>query len=272
LQLAADQVADARPEDRAALGFLGLSPTYWKELKLDKDVIKTVVAEEWEERIHTVGSTFLGLTVACARSHDPKFDPIPQKDYSALAGIFASTREAGRRVLPDSIAAKAEQAQAEIEKLQKQIGKLRAKAPSTPEAERQARELESRITQIKRTTPHFDTALAPAVEDASLFVLADGPHKTKLEYKPGVAQDVPMQLRGNPAKPGPIVPRRFLSVLSPDSPRLFRQGSGRRELATAIVHEGGPLAARVIVNRVWEHHFGRGLVETPSNFGMEGAR
>src|SRR5262249_45206400 len=69
LQLAADLPPDARPEDVAALGFVGLSPVYWKELKLDKDVIKTVVAEEWEERIQAVTGTFLGLTVAWAPCH-----------------------------------------------------------------------------------------------------------------------------------------------------------------------------------------------------------
>src|SRR5262249_48596752 len=106
----------------------------------------------------------------------------------------------------------------------------------------------------------------------SLLVLADGPDHTKLEYKPGVAQDVCVQVRGNPAKAGPVVPRRFLAVLSPASPRPFKQGSGRLELARAIVNEGAPLSARVIVNRVWEHHFGTGLVETPSDFGSQGVR
>ncbi|MBI1916080.1 MAG: PSD1 domain-containing protein [Planctomycetes bacterium] len=271
LQLAADQVSGARPEDHAALAFLGLSPTYWKELKLDKDVIKTVVAEEWEERIHTVASTFLGLTVACARCHDHKFDPITQKDYYALAGIFASTREADRPIIPEPDATKVLKARDEVQKLQEQIDKLR-KGMVTPASQQQVRDLESRIARLERTTPYFNTGLAPGVEDASLFVLPDGPHKTKLEYKPGVAQDVPMQVRGNPANPGPVVPRRFLSVLSPAKPKPFQRGSGRLELATAIVNEGASLAARVIVNRVWEHHFGRGLVETPSNFGMEGAR
>ena len=66
LQLAADLIADADPSDHAALGFLGLSPTYWKELRLAPDVIRTVVAEEWEERIDAVSRSFLGLTVACA--------------------------------------------------------------------------------------------------------------------------------------------------------------------------------------------------------------
>ncbi|HEV3257257.1 MAG TPA: DUF1553 domain-containing protein, partial [Gemmataceae bacterium] len=70
----------------------------------------------------------------------------------------------------------------------------------------------------------------------------------------------------------PVVPRRFLAVLSPDPPKPFAQGSGRLELARAIVTGGAPLASRVIVNRVWKHHFGVGLVETPSDFGAQGAR
>src|SRR4029079_18415283 len=93
-QLAADLMPNPSAADRAALGFLGLAPTYWKELKLAPDVIKGVVAEEWEERIHTLGSTFLGLTVACARCHDHKFDPVSTKDYYALAGVFASIQQA----------------------------------------------------------------------------------------------------------------------------------------------------------------------------------
>jgi hypothetical protein len=81
LQLAADQMNGARPEDRAALGFIGLSPTYWKELQLPVEIIKTIVSDEYEERIHTLSSTFLGLNMACARCHDHKNDPITVEDY-----------------------------------------------------------------------------------------------------------------------------------------------------------------------------------------------
>ncbi len=270
-QLAADLMPEAPPADRAALGFLGLSPTYWKELKLDKDVIKTVVAEEWEERIQAVTGTFLGLTVACARCHDHKFDPVSQADYYALAGVLASTRAADRPLLSDALAEPARKARAEVGQIQARIKALEAKKPVPPEAKKQIDELKARFAQLKQT-PHYDAALAVAVEDAALFVLPDGAHKTKLEYRPGMGQDVAVQIRGNPARPGPVVPRRFLAVLSPGEPRPLRQGSGRRELARAIVTEGAPLAARVIVNRVWEHHFGAGLVATPSDFGTQGAR
>jgi hypothetical protein len=243
-QLAADLMPEARPADVAALGFLGLSPQYWKELKLDKDVIKTVVAEEWEERIGAISSTFLGLTVACARCHDHKFDPISQEDYYALAGVMASTRQTDRAVdFRFSIF----------------DFRLPAGAPAAG--------FDAAALAWKSKAPQV-----PGVDEASLLVLADGPARTKLEWKPGVAQDVAVQVRGNPANLGPVVPRRFLAVLSPNPPPPFHQGSGRLELARAIVREGAPLAARVIVNRVWKQHFGAGLVATPSDFGAQGAR
>ncbi|HYE20344.1 MAG TPA: DUF1549 domain-containing protein, partial [Tepidisphaeraceae bacterium] len=85
-QIAADQVAGAAREDLAALGFLGLGPKYYNRGRLD------VMADEWEDRVDTVTRTTMGLTVACARCHDHKFDPISAADYHAIAGVFASTR------------------------------------------------------------------------------------------------------------------------------------------------------------------------------------
>ncbi len=86
------------------------------------------------------------------------------------------------------------------------------------------------------------------------------------------AADMKVFLRGNPAKPGPVAPRRFLQVLAGDHPPHFTHGSGRLELADAIASKDNPLTARIIVNRIWLHHFGRGLVGTPSNFGKLGER
>lgn len=86
LQLAADKLANIAPEEQAALGFLGLGPKYYNRNRLE------VMADEWEDRVDTVTRAMLGLTVACARCHDHKFDPIPARDYYALAGVFASTR------------------------------------------------------------------------------------------------------------------------------------------------------------------------------------
>jgi len=270
-QLAADLLPNAEIDQIPALGFLGLSPTYWKELKLDPGVIKTVVAEEWEERIDAVTSTLLGLTVACARCHDHKFDPVASADYYALAGVFASTRQTSQPLLPPADARRVIAAHEQVQTLNEHVEKLLAQKPATEDAKQEAEKLKAQISEIQRTTPHFDVPQAYAVEDASMLVLADGPAATKLEYRPGEPQDVAMQLRGNPAKTGPVVPRRFLTVLSAGTATPFTQGSGRLELAKAIVGDAAPLAARVIVNRIWRQHFGRGLVDTPSNFGVQGS-
>jgi hypothetical protein len=268
-QLAADLLPGAQPADNAALGFLGLSPTYWKELKLDHKVIKQVVAEEWEERIEAIGGTFLGLTVACARCHDHKFDPVTQHDYYALAGVLASVRQADRPIIPEELAAPALAARAKVKELQSQVEKIAKEKEPTDEQKAKLVELRSEIDQLKQT-PCYDTPLAPGIAEASIVVAPDGEHRTKIEYRPHEAQDVAMHIRGNAGNPGPSVPRRFLAVLASDSSDRFDEGSGRRELAEAIVTDAAPLAARVMVNRVWQGHFGRGLVATPSNFGTTG--
>jgi hypothetical protein len=270
LQIAADLMENVPPADLAALGYLGASPTYWKELMLAPGVIKAVVAEEWEERIDAVSRTFLGLTAACARCHDHKFDPITTEDYYALAGVFASTRMADRFLLPPDEAKVAEAAHREVAAWQAEITELEKKKDD-PEAAKKIVELRQRIDE-KNKTPYYDAPQVCGVDDAGIHVLANGPNATKIEYQPGEPLDLAIQIRGDPTNEGPTVPRRFLKVLAGDDPPPFRIGSGRRELAESIANEGGSLAARVIVNRVWRHHFGRGLVDTPSDFGAQGAR
>ena len=82
--------------------------------------------------------------------------------------------------------------------------------------------------------------------------------------------NLPVAIRGNPENLGPEVPRHFLSLLAKDDPSPFSKGSGRLELAEDIVRQ--PIAMRVMVNRIWKAHFGTGIVETPSNFGLTGER
>jgi len=201
LQLAADRLPDAPKSDLAALGFLGLGPKYYDRGRLE------VMADEWEDRVDTVCRTMLGLTVACARCHDHKFDPISTTDYYALAGIFASTRMVNR--LPDG----------GVEK-------------------------DVKASQMNPGTLHV-------VED-------------------GDVHDLNVFIRGNVTRKGPLAPRSFLTVLSPENSPAFHEGSGRAELAQAIAGRDNPLAARVIVNRVWGLFFGQPLVATPSNFGHSG--
>ncbi|HEX4793606.1 MAG TPA: DUF1549 and DUF1553 domain-containing protein [Humisphaera sp.] len=200
-QLAADKV-DGGAENLAALGFIGLGPKYYNRNRLD------VQADEWEDRVDTVCRTFLGLTVACARCHDHKFDPITQADYYGLAGVFASTKMVNKTA-------------------------------------------DGKLVDLKDAKAKIPADMMHIVED-------------------GAATDLNVFIRGDVDRKGPVVPRRFLRILCDDEPAPFQDGSGRRELAAAIASRSNPLAARVIVNRVWGLMFGRPLVATPSNFGHSG--
>ncbi|MFN9911470.1 MAG: DUF1553 domain-containing protein, partial [Pirellulaceae bacterium] len=201
-QLAADRLPPEARAEVAALGFIGLGPKYYRRNSPE------VMADEWEDRVDTLSRGILGLTVACARCHDHKFDPIGTEDYYALAGVFAST-QMYNRPLDEQV------------KLDKN-----GEAVSEKEAMHIVRE--------------------------------------------GEATDVSVMIRGDVNRLGPTVPRRFLRVLSSVEPSPFRDGSGRRELAEALVDRGNPLTARVMVNRLWGAFFGSHLVATPSNFGVKG--
>ncbi len=300
LQIAADWLLDARPEDNAALGFIGLSPTYWKELQLPVEIIKTIVADEYEERIHTFSSTFFGLNMACARCHDHKFDPITVHDYYALAGIFASTRTADRALAADvdslkifdahklvqKCEADLKKLEAEIKKLDTALKPLREKAESDLNDEERKKldeqtkaieekrsavtKLTDQITQAKNT-PGFDLPLTPAALDGTLEVKeAIGTHGSRIVYE-SKPKDAAIEIRGNPNKTAEVVPRRFVSVLSREEPKPFTRGSGRLELAETMFSDSAALIARVWVNRIWKQHFGIGLVDTTSDFGLQGS-
>ncbi|MBP85125.1 MAG: hypothetical protein CMJ64_00135 [Planctomycetaceae bacterium] len=203
-QLAADLIDPQNKAGHIALGFVGLGPKYYR--RSDPEVM----AEEWEDRVDTVTRGLLGITVACARCHDHKYDPIETEDYYALAGVFASTEMFNRPL--------------------------------------DAKREKDKDGQSKKA------------EDAVHIVRDKNPH------------DLHVHIRGNVKKPGPLTQRRFLRVVSATEPQPFTNGSGRLELANAIVSRDNPLTARVIVNRVWALHFGRPLVGTPSNFGSLGER
>lgn len=270
-QLATDFLPECRPQDRVALGFIGLSPTYFKELQLPPEIIKTTVADEWEEHVDAIGRTFLGLTLACARCHDHKSDPVTAQDYYALAGVFASVKLSERPLVDDEMWQPVAKARAQVAAMEKQIRNMATKKPKDFEAQKKM--CEEKIAAIKAATPHYNMPMANAVEEAALFVVnKEKEHGTKLDYRMGKARDLELQKRGNPNDLGEVVPRRFLSAFPSKTgrPRMFSTGSGRLELAQAIVEDAAPLTARVIVNRVWKHHFGRGLVDTPSEFGNLG--
>ena len=301
LQLAADQMPGVPRSDWRALGYLGIGPVTHKDARLSHDVLLTFAADDWDERVDAVSRGLLGLTVACARCHDHKFDPISTRDYYGLAGIFASTSaverplfdldpETERRFLwleqrihelnylanllekepgtkPEDSARKVALFQAELSRLQVEVEALGKRYPELPkQIERYAR-----IGRVGAARPQVEsTPFINAVYDAALWVNGSDPDLTLLDYKPGAARDLPVFLHGNADSPGEPAPRRFLTVLAKPQEAPFRKGSGRLELAERIFSDAAPLGARVIVNRVWAWHFGQPLVGTPSDFGAQG--
>lgn len=304
LQLAADLMPDAKREDLRALGYLGAAPVYHKDQRLSADVIGGFLADDWDERIDAMTRGLLGMTVACARCHDHKFDPISTKDYYGLAGVFASTARTERPLFDVDPAVEARYLwvqrrlidlrysanlltgeastvvgseervakwKAEIEVLKQEMLGLQAQYPELVKSlERYWNPPAPRTDGPRRRGGVASTEpFANAVYDAAQYVDGSDAHYTFLVYKPGESRDVPVFRNGNVATPGEVVPRRFLSVLAREESR-FGKGSGRLELAEKIFSDGAPLAARVIVNRVWGWHFGPPLVATASDFGVQG--
>ncbi len=120
----------------------------------------------------------------------------------------------------------------------------------TGEKQDQLAQLRSQVESAKKTAP-------------GMYPIAHA-------YAEANVADMKVFVRGNPANQRELAPRRFLTILSDKDQPNFKDGSGRRELAEAIANDGNPLTARVMVNRIWQHHFGRGIVGTPSNFGKQG--
>jgi mono/diheme cytochrome c family protein len=256
-----DGPASGRLDRLAALGFFACGPVYYGDAKQ---------LDQYDDRIDTLTRGFLGLTVACARCHDHKYDPIPTTDYYALEGVFASTSYVEVPAAPgdqveaydkaqDAIKAKekviTEFVQAEAKRLNQKVANNQLKAFErmlTGDAKTKVKAMRAEVDELKKKAPP---------KYPVIHALADASTPT----------DMPVLVRGNAAAPGAKVPRRFLTVLGGDR-GAFRRGSGRLELARAIASPDNPLTARVMVNRVWQHHFGRGLVGTASNFGALGER
>jgi hypothetical protein len=196
--------------------------------------------------------------VACARCHDHKFDPVPQRDYYSLYGVFASSTEP--RDLP-VIAAPTPTPEyqafaGELARLEKDVADFREKHKE--ELQKRNRKFRDELRGLQKKVDHLKATHPGAPPSA--MVLADLPRPVE----PHVF------VRGNPNRPGPVVPRQFPEVLAGPGRKPFTQGSGRLELARAIASKDNPLTARVLVNRVWGWHFGQGLVRTPSDFGLRG--
>ncbi|MBI5799902.1 MAG: PSD1 domain-containing protein [Verrucomicrobia bacterium] len=248
-QIAADKLPNNR--DRTTLAALGFI-TVGDHFDGNRDDIIN-------DRIDVVTKGFNGLTVACARCHDHMFDPIPTKDYYALHGIFASTEEP--KELPiiattdkvkyaEYLKEKTALDKAETDLMaQAKAAKAKGGKPANKkELQKQAQQLTVQGDRLDMTHPGAP-ARAMAVQDS---------------VQP---KDSPVYIRGEKDNHGPTVPRRYLEVFRAPNAPAFKYGSGRLELAYSIANKNNPLTSRVMVNRVWQHHFGEGFVLTPDDFG-----
>lgn len=271
-QLAADQIvlkelnrktlpADTDPDDRSILAALGFLTVGNKFDGNNNDVIN--------DRIDVTSKALLGLTVSCARCHDHKFDPIPTQDYYSLYGIFANTRQPRGASANPTLQPVAD------------TPEYRAYLAKVSELENRQTELLRKIRDARRSGQLDQSLLRQTLRqqvlvNAELGDLADSdgaPARAEVLTDSAYTKDYPVLIRGEAQSKGEIAPRRFLAALSPepDQRPLYRQGGGRLELARDIADPANPLTARVLVNRIWQQHFGDGFVLTPDDFGNQSA-
>jgi len=252
-QLAGDLLASGDAEAIIATGWLALGPKMLAEPDLEK--MKMDIADE---QIDVMSKTFLGLTVSCARCHDHKFDPVRAADYYALAGIFRSTslitdykpRPAilYEAVLPVPANEEIREDYAtKVSGLQEEISGVAADEKRTKELKEVLKKLEAEGPALHRAMSLLETA----------------------------PRDLAVHIRGSHlALAKEVTPRGFPKVFefAIRPPAVNPQKSGRAELAAWLTDPAHPLTARVMVNRIWQGHFGEGIVRTPSNFGLKGER
>jgi mono/diheme cytochrome c family protein len=270
-----------RKENLIATGFLAIGVKDVNQrfkVRFDMDNV--------DEQIDTFSRAFLATTVSCARCHDHKFDPIPTKDYYALAGIFTSTDlnaglrnkmggggldyyDTQRLIVLDKSAKTQGVSPEKREQLTKEVATLKAefeRVRDSEEASQKAPDGRTKLVVARQAFRKKQAELAtlndPAANGAAIaFGVSDKP-------KPA---DTAIRLRGEAEKHGAIVPRGFLTTFEvPGSKPVDPAGSGRKELADWIADPANPLTARVAVNRVWSHLFGAGIVRSVDNFGITG--
>ncbi len=252
-QLAGDQLADGDHDTLIATGFYRLG--VWND---EPDDGMAAEFDALDDILSTLGQVFLGQTLGCARCHDHMVDPISQRDYYRLLAFLRNIRpyekprfhldSATFAPLADAklIASWRSRQAARIAAVERQLADL----PADDGAGRH--ELQQRLASLQKEAPDVDWALAVRQRSESLL-------------------PTHVLIRGNPRTPGEQVESGFPEVFEElaGEPRWAASGS-RLEFAQWIASSANPLTARVIANRIWQHHFGRGLVATPNDFGRGG--
>lgn len=290
-QLAGDELPEVTSETLAATGYFRLGQ--WDDEPADRLQSRY---DELDDILATTSQAMLGLTVNCARCHDHKIDPIPQADYYQMLGYFHNLRGYGEGGVNEASTRKVgtAESQAAAEAQQKRIADLTeqmrateelAKADFIPVEHEEFRYEFQRIPLLKKRVGKFLTS-----EQFEQYV-AWSKERKQLEQNPVAGEqeilcvkekgkEIPQTFvlaRGNPHVQAKPVEPGFLSVLSLPTPEIETPAHGesaglRTAFAKWLTNPENPLTGRVMVNRIWQYHFDRGIVRTSSDFGYQGSQ
>ena len=290
---------ELRKEMLIATGFLAIGPKTLNEQNKEKFRMDVV-----DEQIDVSTRAVMSLTVSCARCNDHKFDPLPTSEYYSLAGIFRSsttlygTRGGGNRhpsslLALDKKTAAQQQAAANAKKVVKKPQNANQLNQKIKVAQRKLRALRNTLKQLDKQKKNGKPVAASAYAKAKTDVAkaqkqvrtlnaqrkrrGNGPPIPVGNVAMGISEgnvgDAFVLVRGEVTGRNGQVPRGFLTILSEkERLKVKSKESGRRELAQWLTSPENPLTARVIVNRIWHHLFGEGLVRTVDNFGATGEK
>lgn len=259
-------------EARIATGFYALQPRV-HESGLDAKRLAYETLTDWAD---TTASAFMGLTLGCARCHDHKLDPFSQQDYFSLQAIFASAREVElplwtvhhqadwRQSYPRVVA---------VEEARKAYRLFEAQTKGqqlSAEQHTRKQELLAAIGQAVLKLPEQAAGQEPVQYEGLMHI----PTANVLGREhPDLIKPVHLLERGELSEPKQQIQPALPAVLASATGRpaeLSGPFASRKEFALWLTQPDHPLTARVIVNRVWQWHFGRGIVETPNDFGNLG--